>query len=95
MYGILRGILIGDGNEDPAPSWVWDGDGKKLNILGRVWDRGARPKPALLPSLDRAVFVNNYNPLTRAVFFNYCNPLTGPYLLTIITRRRGHICQLL
>ena len=27
-YGILKGILIGDGNEDPAPFRVWDGDGK-------------------------------------------------------------------
>ena len=27
-YEILRDILIGDGNEDPAPFRVWDGDGK-------------------------------------------------------------------
>ena len=27
-YGILRDILIGDGNEDPALFRVWDGDGK-------------------------------------------------------------------
>ena len=27
-YGILRDILIGDGNEDPTPFRVWDGDGK-------------------------------------------------------------------
>ena len=51
-YEILRDILIGDGNEDSAPFRVWDGDGKSLNILGRVWDRGARPKPAPFPSLS-------------------------------------------
>ena len=27
-YEILKGILIGDGNEDPAPFRVWDGDVK-------------------------------------------------------------------